>query len=192
MLALMLEYFNDYKDLLQLAVWISGVLFGAVAAFKAIYEIRKSREQREHELHWKKTLLAREMLEEFFKDAQTSHAMTLLDWDGRRYEIEPERKETIRWKETLHALRPHDASSTFSAKEVFVRDVFDRFFTKLEFINHYITQGLVEFGDVRAPLGYYVKRMVDLDRPVFQTFLDAYDYDGALEFCERFEVWKSG
>ncbi|HKG93042.1 MAG TPA: hypothetical protein VKA84_14155 [Gemmatimonadaceae bacterium] len=146
-------------------------------------ETRRGEEQR-----WRKAGLAREVLKELLGDPRAESAMQMLDWDGRSFSIRGV-STPITTAEMHRALRVVDLK--FDAKEAFVRDAFDAFFSAMQSIEHYLKTDLLAFKDVTYPFSYYARLMAK-NRPVFEEFLRKYEYDGARAFLERFaEQWPA-
>lgn len=94
-------------------------------------------------------------------------------------------RKTVTWEEMEEALRPHDVNSSFSSKEVYVRDCFDNLFDAIEQIEHFPRIELIEFEDVRYPLGYYISKLREHE-PAVGRFIEFYEYRHAAAFIARF------
>lgn len=190
------------KDLIQVVLWIltsAGVL---VAAFKGIFEIRRSIEQRreetkqkedeltqrEKEFRWKQAEKAKDVLDEINLDIKSHSACQMLDWSGREYKITENLSERISTDEMLSAMRIDNL--VFEPKEGFIRDCFETLFDKIELVSHYISIGLIDFNDVQVQLGYYVNLMAKNKNPFF-AFLEFYNYTGTIAFFSEFSQWKN-
>lgn len=175
------------KDMVQVLTWIVAAVGGVIAAWRALVEMRRNREQRAEELRWRQAREAKEIIASLEEDRRARCAMTMLDWPGGRpFRVRDDAEERIAKDDWLPALRTENV--TFTKTETFVRDCFDGFLDKLEHVNNYITIGLVNFSDVETPLGYYVKLMAN-DRQTIESFMKSYGYTGAIEFCKRFPCW---
>jgi hypothetical protein len=158
---------TNAKDWIQAASWISAVAAGVIGVIKILIELRQSRLQRAQELRWRKAEAAKSLNDELLSDKGALAATTMLDWDGREFEIEGGVKTPITLKDMLTSLRT--TNTTFSGPEMFVRDSFDSLFYYLGIFEHYISRGLVDFMDVEQPIEYYVKLMA-ANRPEARLF----------------------
>ncbi|MBV9373076.1 MAG: hypothetical protein JO109_15620 [Alphaproteobacteria bacterium] len=175
----------------QTASWAAAAASAIIGVVGFCLERKKLRRQREEELDarreanavaarelaWRQALAAQTSLEKLEEDEEAADAMLMLDWDARGY-----RKGDQTWFLTrgdiLHALRTR--GDAFDDAEVYVRDAFDHLFWHFERIQNQIEVNLLQLKHVRFPLAYLVARM-DLDRDVFETFLESYCYDGARQ-----------
>jgi hypothetical protein len=96
---------SAWKDWLQVLAWGAAVLGGGVALFKARHEVVQNREQRQRELRWEQARAAKELLDEMLSDEGTDAALTMLDWEGREYEVAPNVMKLINGEDRLAALR---------------------------------------------------------------------------------------
>jgi len=177
------------KDWAQIVSWIVASLGGVFAAFYAIYQMQQNREQRKDELRFKKLQESKELLDQLFDDERSNNFMRMLDWSGRKYEIEKDRRETITQDELYVALRIADLS--FDAKQAYIRDCADSFFGTADMIGHYVRMQLVLEEVVSQPLLYYVQEM-NRKSAVFVNFMEAYGYDRALGLFDKIlPNWRS-
>jgi hypothetical protein len=88
--------------------------------------------------------------------------------------------------DVLEGLRVEDL--VFTDKEAFIRDCFDRFFEKLDYIQHLISIKLINFSDICDPIDYYANLM-STHKKTFHDFLTFYEYEGTLELLDRFDEW---
>ncbi len=75
-------------------------------------------------------------------------------------------------------MKPEEEKSDFPFPLVLYRDIFGRFFTFLERINHHIEIGLIEVSDVR-PIEYWLQqiaayRFSQSQLPVFKDFISPF------------------
>jgi hypothetical protein len=172
------------KDVAQVGWWIAAIVFGFVALIRTLREVRENRQLRSEELRWKKASLARDTLVALKTNAKVIDALTMLDWTGREYEVGKGLRDTVTWGEIERALRPHDSTSDFADKEVYVRDCFDNLLDGIEEIEH-LQIGLIEFEDVRYPLAYYIKKLNEHQSAV-SRYIEFYDYKRAAALIARF------
>lgn len=182
------------KDLIDAISKSIGVLSVFVAIFVAWHqfeknrqETKRSREQREEELRWRKASLARDVLNELWEDSYANDAMFMLDWSNREYNIAKAKVERITRDEVWDALRI--APTNFNDKEKYVRDCFDHFFGMMQIIEHYISIKLLEFEDMKYPFNYFAGKLRQ-KREVVEAFLKKYEYDKAIAFLNRLDNWN--
>lgn len=109
----------------------------------------------------------------------------MLDWEGREYEVRIGVPDTVTFPEMEQALRPHDATSNFTDKEVHIRDCFDKLLDVIEEIEHYLQLGLIEFEDVRYPFRYYIKKLNQHEAMVGR-YIEFYEFERSAAFIARF------
>ena len=144
-------------------------------------------DQSMRELRWRQTVEAQATIRRMTEDKHANDAMTILDWNGRRFEIRSGTRAKITWKLMREALRLEPA--IFTPEEVFVRDAFDGLFDKFEMMEHQIANGLFCDKDVSYPMEYYASRMKHPSNwPIFLRYLNTYKYPGALRLIERMGV----
>ena len=178
---------TNIKDWIQAASWLAAVAAGVFGIIKIVVELRHARAQREQELRWRKAQAAKSLNDEMLSDQDSQAAMTLLDWDGREFEIKHGAKEKITTEAMLGSLRT--VNTRFSDSEAFVRDAFDKFFYYLGIFEHSIATGLVDFPDLEYPIEYYVAILAK-NRAVFEHYLMTYGFQRSLSFLARFASWR--
>jgi len=176
----------NLKDWIQAASWIAAVAGGLFGVVKIVLELRHARSQREQDLRWKKAQAAKSLNDEMLSDEKSHAAMTLLDWDGREFEIKKDTNARITTDEMLKSLRSVDTE--FSDSETFVRDAFDNFFYYMGIFEHSVSTRLVDFQDLEHPIEYYVAILAK-HRPVVENYMVTYGFTRGLSFLERFEAW---
>jgi len=173
------------KDLGQLLVWCVAVIGGLYGIWNGINESRAHRLQQAQQLRWQQAELGREIVEKLSDNPKARSAMRILDWaDGREFEVKPGKLELINADDMVAGLRT--VNLRFDDKETFVRDSFDELFDGFQLVEHYLRIQLIQFEDVREPLGYYVHRL-DEHRDAVSRYLRAYDYGLVQAFIERFD-----
>ncbi|MFQ6029289.1 MAG: hypothetical protein ACE5Q6_17575 [Dehalococcoidia bacterium] len=176
------------KDWAQIVAWLVASVGGVMAAFRAVVEMRRAREQRDEDLRWRQAREAKGLMDEMEGDSWASNAMQMLDWTGREYEIAEGKRAIIDTDTMRAALRTHP--ETFNDVEVYIRDCFDHFFDWLEQLEHFVAISLVRFEDLEDGVDYYVERLA-WSPQVYQEFMRTYHYDKALRFLDRFPAWRS-
>ncbi|HEV2762735.1 MAG TPA: hypothetical protein VGV38_07065, partial [Pyrinomonadaceae bacterium] len=188
------------KDWIDAVAKVVGLLSVFVAIIVAREQFRKNREesrrtrhQQANDLRWKKTELAKKVLDDMFTDPYASDAMLMLDWDPRTFYCRKHKsgkevqRMVISWPEMWAAIRVVEKS--FNDKEKFIRDCFDQFFGHMQIIEHYISVKLIEFKDVRYPFDYYIKSGLLKNRAAFKNFVETYHHPRATKFLSRFKGW---
>ncbi|HEX8749113.1 MAG TPA: hypothetical protein VF717_18195 [Pyrinomonadaceae bacterium] len=180
-----------WRDWIQTLSWIGTVIGIAVATLKYISEQHQNREQQERELEqsklelrWKQAEAAKKLLDEMLTDPDAGNAMRMLDWADTEFEVKPGLRLLIGEEDYVKALRISDFD--FDDKELYIRDSFDSLFYYMAMIEHYIQSDLVRLEDVLFPLDYYV-RIMNNNRPVFDTFLNYYGLTRAKQFMQRLD-----
>jgi hypothetical protein len=176
----------NVRDWIQATSWVVAVAAGIFGIGKIVVELRAAREQRAQELRWRKAQAAKVLNDELLSDDDAQAALTMLDWDGREFELKPGVVDTITEPEMLASLRT--VSTRFSDKEAFVRDAFDGLFYYLGVLEHNVRGCLVDFSDLEYPAEYYVKLLAK-HRTVFETYLSTYGFSRASTFLDRFPAW---
>jgi hypothetical protein len=178
-----------------------SILFGIVAAGKGLQEYSKANKIHEEELKWKKTLLVKDLWSAH-RTGKTRDAMTMLDWDGRKYEVRSNDFQQVSWSAMLLALRTQSADERplhFSTAEVYIRDCFDELFDDYGKFELYIESHLLDPESLRNFCGYYIKKIIEHDnrhyaeygtRPI-ENFMTYYGYRKALDFCARRSSWRN-
>ena len=148
---------------------------------------------------WRKAELASQLLARMRTEAELDTCLRALDWSSRllpvpesyRYEF-PDAKFEHNWDELTIAMR-HETevgSGRFTRVQALYRDLFDRYFTYLESIEHAISIGLIEKEHVES-LRYWLEAVAKprfSSQPVFDVFLQRYEYDGVISLMKRFKI----
>jgi len=179
---------ENYKATVEMLSWLVTTAAALFGIYKIVIELRHATENREQELRWRKAQAAKSLNDEMLNEDESRAAMTMLDWDGRVFQLANERSARVSAEEMLEALRT--TNTVFSDLEVFVRDSFDAYFYRLGMLEHSINRRLVDFEDVEHPADYYVKLLAK-NRPVFENFLSCYGYKRTLAFLGRFDDWRN-
>jgi hypothetical protein len=172
----------------QITSWAVGGLVGLVTAWKAIFEMRRSREQAQLELRWRKAKEAKNVIEEISKHSGVSNALRMIDWDGRIYIFPDGERKIVTHAEMVNALR---LSGNYTHKEAFIRDCFDDLFDSMSRAEAMLQSNLIEFSDIVQFFSYYAARM-RAHGTIFDDFISAYGFTAAAEFLERFSGTNFG
>jgi uncharacterized membrane-anchored protein YhcB (DUF1043 family) len=150
---------------------------------KELDESIKDRKQREEELRWRKSNLAREILKEL-DNVYTSAAKSMLIWPERKYEIKQGLTETITRQDVWDALRFHP--SGYNETEKYIRECFGQLFSVMQTIEYYLTINLIEFQDIEYPFRALATRL-NAEHETVQSFFEKNEYEKARSFLERFQ-----
>jgi hypothetical protein len=176
----------EWKDWIQPLTFLGGFIVGAFGLFKAVSEMRESREQRAEELRWKRANAAKELLDDIHNHDLAKIAVHMMDWFERQaeYVLPSGKRETITYAEVLVALAKNHEEPV-QPQEVYIRDCFDWFFYRLDRIEHYIRRGLIDFEDVKAVFHVYA-RDIAKNKDTYDAFLVFHEYDLARAFLKRY------
>jgi hypothetical protein len=178
-----------YETIIDLSSKVVATIGGLIAAFTAISELRRGREEKARKLIWDQTKEAQRMVEEVFYNDESFAALTMLDWD-RPHKLPDGSELQISREKMRRALRTqHSSNETgFDKAEIYVRDCFDSLFGHVEMIEHAISVQLIEFTSVKTSFEYYVGLMKEpLNSSVFDNYLTNYGYMLTLKFLRRFD-----
>lgn len=182
------------KDLIQVMTWLIAAIGGVIAAFKAVYELKRSNEERAEALQerrdqfrWRQAEMARTILDQTWRDELAKSALRMLDWSGLKYERAGRITEPITHDNMYYALRT--SNTQFTDDEHYVRDCFDQLFDDFERIEHYLNIGLVNWEDIQGRLDYYVS-LLARQKPIYEQFLATYQFKLALRLLSRFPQWS--
>lgn len=151
---------------------------------------------------WKRAEFAAHQLQMLSSDAELDLCCKLLEWAGHASPV-PEKYRVLSTQATfehdlstlLEAMLPREDAdrSSWDWKHMVYREVFDRFFSYLERINHYISIDLISVSDV-ASLRYWLEQIArpcslpQEHRTLFVCFMDRYRYSGVRELMGRFRI----
>ena len=176
-----------WTELAKVGVEAGGFALAILTAWiglnKAHRDRREALQQAKRDLQWRQTVEAQSSLRRIANDPQARNAMTMLDWNARRFEVREGLREQITWNDMRNALRTE--SGLFTPKEVFVRESFDALFDQLQMIQQQIANKMFEPSHVIYPLGYYSRRMKHpRNWPAISAYLHKYDYPLAMTLIE--------
>jgi hypothetical protein len=174
---------TDVYPALQALSWLIASIGGVVVALKGVAEMHQTRV-------WRKTELAKRILDEIWADEKCAAAMMQVDWSNREFDIGSNELARISRDDLLVALRTDPANSKFSKKEVFVRDCFDSLLDALQRLEHYIDIKLIDFDDVKDSLEYTVDELTGIRREI-ERYITAYNFHSAASFLDRYEQWRN-
>jgi len=182
-IAELLAFMQKNKDALQALSWLVASVGGVFAGFMAVYQLYETR-------RWKKTELARQIVNEIWENPKCAAAMKLVDWSNRRFNLDEITSTRITRDEVLKALRLHSLDP-FSEIEVYVRDCFDDLLDALQGLEHYIERNLIAFDDVEYLLEYTACELSGM-RATVEAYITEYEFHKAARFLERYRHWRDG
>ena len=157
----------------------------------------------QHQGRLRRVQYASQLLEQFFAKDTTKKALMMLD-ATTEIEIFPHESDPTKRcyyvddDVLIEALRP-EMDKGFASVPFAIRMIFDEFFTDLSMFKHHIDAGLLELGDVRPYLEYWIKSINGLG-PVFEQvhtpelavqinkFLQAFGYKAILELSKSMAI----
>jgi hypothetical protein len=175
---------------MELALAVVGTTVGLATGIVAVTKYIESQ-------RWKKSEFAASLLMRLHTDPELRLACHILDWSARRMKVpEAQMREDleptfVHKPETLReAMRAHENKNEFPWPQFVYRDTFDRFFTYLEQVEHFISRRLIRVEDVE-PLSYWltaIRKPYYMKESPFTEFLEAYGYKGVFALMRRFEA----
>ena len=149
---------------------------------------------------WKKLEFVGQEVRNFRRDPLNRDAMKMLDWN-KAYYLHPQLFEDGSPKQIkiddaaiLEGLGKINGKQSYSVESKYVRDCFDQFFDSLEVLETHIEQKLVPFEQYQPYFKYYVDIMMNKTnkrksaevKAAFLEHMNAFGYDKALTFCNRY------
>jgi hypothetical protein len=176
-----------FKEYLQETVTVIAIVGGAIAAYKAIHEMRMATQQRHQELRWKRAQAAKEVLHDIHSDHRASAAVTMLDWtDGSHdYEIGDGKRVLISYKDVKKAMT-EDSAKCKDPRDIYIRDCFDWFLYHIDRVEHYIDTHYIDFIDVQTVFRAYALKLLK-DLPVYELMIETRGYSGCVQFLNRYK-----
>lgn len=174
------------SEISKLLISIIAIVGGAIAAYKAIHEMRHATKQRHQELRWKRAQAAREILHEIHIHKFAADAVTMLDWiDGKHvYQLPDGRSIELSYEDILNSLKKCVEECT-GVTDVYIRDCIDWFLYHLDRVEHYIQTNYIDFIDVESVLRPYAKKIIT-DLGTYEAFMKYRGYTLASFFLSRY------
>jgi hypothetical protein len=177
--------FDPNKDLKE---WTQALgIFGvAIAAFKGVWDMRISANQRKADLRWKQANAAKDLIADIHHDPHASKAVTMMDWSegSSIHQVGPDSVSLDYVKDVLPALQK-DQQSECRDKDFYIHNAFDWFFYYVDRIQHYIDRELIQYEDVRSVFKPYARK-IGQHHDLYDKFLSSHDYDLARKFFQKF------
>jgi hypothetical protein len=142
---------------------------------------------------WRRVQYAQQLLTTFFEKQNTKNALRMLDVQGitnlptKSAEDNKNQKVELTEAMLIESLQTLDMKVRYEEPFFSIRMVFDEFFTDLSMFQHHIDAGLIEAGDVRPYLEYWIKSIrgygkiytIAAARQI-NAFLVEFDYSAVL------------
>src|ERR1051325_3526385 len=157
-----MDFYSAVTAAKNFATWAVPVGVSLILAWKAVAEWKRSNEQRETDLRWRQAEMAKSCLDELSPYAR--HALKMLDWDGRNYELTDKTLTQPIFHHTRRdSLRTQNPSFPPGDDGPFIRDAYDDLFDAFERFELFIRIRLIRFEDVAGVLRYYVSKMAQTE-----------------------------
>jgi hypothetical protein len=162
-----------------------GIVGGLLSAVGLVWGLFANVHEQRRQLRWEQAKYGRELVGAMLADPPAKAALLMLDYESRAYEVRPGDTTRITSATVWTAL--DTANVGLEADWVFVRDSFDRLLYHVAGLEHAVRTELVEFDDVRYPLGYYVAKMRGHE-DVVRGYARAFGYGPAADLLARFDA----
>jgi hypothetical protein len=164
--------------------WITTnlvLIAGVAAAVKWIWEYSASRK-------FERNRFLLERIEKFNSQSSVQTAQRLLDWNKISIEINGESR-VVDDSFLIEALKTHDKKDQFTLTEVYIRQVFDDYFTGISELTTLSKTGLVDSANLRRFMQYWIDILngTKLNKPssliiTLHEYLEFYGYSDVIEF----------
>lgn len=184
-----LEAFTLEQSLtwIRASSWLVASIGGSVAAFKAIFELRENRFQKERELRFKQAEAGKKLLDELFDDKEAMRALNMLDFNFMIHKDEDGNGIPVNRNEIPEAIQNIDGQE--DPKTVMIVRSFDALFYCLNLFEHFIEVGLTKEEDLAVPMEYYAKLLAE-NKSVYVEYIRKNTYLKSLSFLNRFSDWR--
>ncbi len=172
---------------IQAISWLIASIGGVAALFNLGLQNRRASKQRKEEYLWKRAEQAKTITNQIWANERCTDAMMMLDWTNRTYKISEDEEVRITTSDVTEALTTENLA--FSEKQAYIRDCFDALLDAMQYLEHLIQIGLVDFSDVGFPMRYSIEELSG-KRPEIERYIDAYHFDEAKQFLDRFDFWN--
>jgi len=150
---------------------------------------------------WKKAEFVAKEIKSFESNSEIQNAMSLLDWNNRHFLIPKEYTNTskdevviITEEIIIKALQSCQNKENYSYACAFVEESFDTFFSYLQRFELYIESGLINFGDIRPYILYWIQVIGDKNNktisPLYKIhiwkYINKYNFKKIPNLVERF------
>jgi hypothetical protein len=172
---------------IQAISWLIASIGGVAALLNLGVQNWRASNQRKEEYRWKRAEQAKIITNQIWTNERCTDAMMMLDWTNRTYKISKDEEVRITTSDVTEALTTENL--VFSEKQAYIRDCFDALLDAMQYLEHLIQIDLVDFFDVGFPMRYSIEELSG-KRPEIDRYMDAYHFDEAEQFLNRFDFWK--
>lgn len=156
---------------------------GLGASIKWIWEYSQSR-------LFEKNKFLLERIEKFNSSESVQKVQKLLDWNAIKIDIDGVPTK-IDDEILIEGLKTHAQKASFDSTEVYIREIFDDFFTGMTELLVLSNTGLVDKKNLRKFLQYWISILngTKQNKPkvlieTFENYLEYYGYSEVLEFIK--------
>jgi len=112
--------------------------------------------------------------------------------ERRKFEIRKGRKTVVNANDVYCALSKNDdPEKSFSDKDVFIRDRFDRVFFLVSQLESARRSDLVRLDDIKFPLNWYVRERFCPRKALFDEYMKQYSAPEAIHFIHSLPEWNN-
>ncbi len=149
---------------------------------------------------WKRSEFAAKQLEQLRTEPELSLLCKLLDWRKRQLPVPAQYLSLANtplfehnWTIFAEAMIEGRRESNYTWQQAMYRDLVDRLCEYLQGLNHYVSVGLINPGDI-ATVAYWLQQLasprfaLEGDEGMFLEFIEFFEYSGVTELMHRFDV----
>ena len=159
------------------------LIAGLATSVKWVWEYSQSRK-------FEKNKFLLERIEKFNNLESTQKVQKILDWNAITIDIDGVDTK-IDDSILVEALKTHDQKSSFDSKEVYIREIFDDYFTGLTELIILSETGLVDEKNLKKFLQYWIdilngtkKNKPGVFVKIIGNYLSFYEYTEVLKFLK--------
>jgi hypothetical protein len=166
--------------------WVESdfvLIAGLATSLKWVWEYSQSRK-------FEKNKFLLERIEKFNNLDSTQKVQKILDWNSISIEIN-DVKVKVDDGILVESLKTHDQKATFDSTEVYLRQIFDDYFTGITELIILSNTGLVDKGNLKKFLKYWINILngTKQNKPesfvkTIENYLKFYGYTEVLEFLK--------
>jgi hypothetical protein len=160
------------------------LITGVAASIKWVWEYSETRK-------FEKNRFLLERIEHFNSQKSVQTVQKLLDWNRIAIDINGESK-VIEDSFLAEALKAHDDKDQFTLTEMYIRQIFDDYFTHLSELIILSQTGLVDSRNLKKFMKYWIEILngTKKNKPTklvstFSRYLSFYGYSEVLDFIQK-------
>ncbi len=179
--------FGPLGAFLAVALPIAATIISLIVG---VIEYRKAQ-------RWRRTEFVIAQMKEFEQRRDVQLAMAMLDWNDRSYKLEGESEPEVKVTDDtlLGALVPHPSKpdGRFSSTEARIRDIFDAYFSGVDYFAAMVEVGVITVEDLKP---YGIKYYLDIigrpgrkQRAVVEEmwkYLECYEFTGVQRLLRTY------